>query len=70
MNKAIGIILVVIGIIGLAWGGFAYQTRENVVNFGPIQATREKTRDIPIPPVAGGLALIGGVVLLAAGRRD
>jgi hypothetical protein len=69
MNKAIGTILIVLGLLGLAWGGFSYTTREKVVDIGPIHATREKTHDIPVPPIAGAVALIGGIVLLAVGRK-
>jgi drug/metabolite transporter (DMT)-like permease len=69
MNKTIGAILIVLGLLGLAWGGFTYTTRERVVDIGPIHATREKTHDIPVPPIAGALALIGGIVLLAIGRK-
>ena len=69
MNKMVGVILIVVGLCGLAWGGFTYTTREKVVDIGPIHATREQTHNIPLPPIAGALALIGGVVLLAAGKR-
>jgi drug/metabolite transporter (DMT)-like permease len=69
MNKAIGAILIVLGLFGLAWGGFTYTTREKVVDIGPIHATREKTHDIPVPPIAGAVALVGGIVLLAVGRK-
>ena len=69
MNRAIGIILIVIGLIGIVWGGFSYTTREKVVDIGPIHATREKTHDVPLPPIAGAVALVGGVVLLVAGKR-
>jgi drug/metabolite transporter (DMT)-like permease len=69
VNKAIGIILIVIGLIGIAWGGFSYTTRETVVDIGPIHATREKTHNVPLPPIAGAVALVGGVVLLVAGKR-
>jgi drug/metabolite transporter (DMT)-like permease len=69
MNKAIGAILIVLGLLGLAWGGFTYTTREKVVDIGPIHATREKSHDVPVPPIAGALALIGGIVLLAVGRK-
>ena len=69
MNKALGMILVVLGLIGLAWGGFTYTTREKVVDIGPIHATREKTHDVPLPPIVGAVALIGGVLLLVAGRK-
>jgi drug/metabolite transporter (DMT)-like permease len=70
MNKTIGAILIVLGLLGLAWGGFTYTTREKLVDIGPIHATREKTHDFPVPPIAGALALIGGIALLALGRKD
>lgn len=69
MSKVLGVILIVLGVIGLAWGGFAYTTREKVVDIGPIHATREKTHNVPLPPIAGAVALIGGVVLLVAGKK-
>jgi drug/metabolite transporter (DMT)-like permease len=69
VNKTIGMILIVLGLIGLAWGGFSYTTREKVIDLGPIHATREETHNIPLPPIAGAAALIGGVVLLAVGKR-
>ena len=64
MNRTIGVILIVLGLIGLAYGGFQYKTREKVLDIGPIQATKEETHTIPLPPVAGVVALIGGVLLL------
>ena len=69
MGKALGMVLVALGLFGLAWGGFTYTTREKVVDFGPIHATRDKTHNVPLPPVAGAVALIGGVVLLVAGGK-
>ena len=69
MNKTLGIILIVLGLFGLAWGGFTYTTREKAVDIGPIHATREQTHNVPLPPIAGAVALIAGVVLLVAGRR-
>lgn len=69
MNKALGSILIVLGMLGIAWGGFTYATREKVIDIGPIHATREKTHVIPIPPVAGLLALVGGIVVLAFGSK-
>jgi hypothetical protein len=69
VNKTFGVILVVLGLFGLAWGGFTYTTREKVIDIGPIHATREKTHDVPLPPIFGAVALIGGVVLLVAGRK-
>jgi hypothetical protein len=69
VNKTLGMILIALGLFGLAWGGFTYTTREKVVDIGPIHATREKTHNVPLPPIAGAIALIGGVVLLVAGRK-
>ena len=70
MTRIIGIVLVVFGLAGLAWGGFSYKTRQTVVDVGPIHATRDKTHTVPFPPVAGGIALIGGIVLLIVpGKR-
>jgi len=68
MNKVLGIILIVLGLAGLAWGGFTYTTREKVVDLGPIHATRDKTHNVPLPPLAGAAALIGGIALLASGK--
>jgi hypothetical protein len=69
MNKIVGMILIALGLIGLAWGGFTYTTREKVVDIGPIHATRDETHHVPLPPILGAMALVGGVVLLIAGKR-
>lgn len=65
MSKTLGIILIVLGLVGLAYGGFTYKTREKIIDVGPIQATQEKTHSVPVPPIAGAVALIGGIVLVA-----
>jgi hypothetical protein len=69
MSKTLGMILIVLGVVGLAWGGFTYTTREKVADIGPIDITRNKTHSVPLPPVAGAVALIGGIALLATGKR-
>ena len=67
----IGIILIMIGIAALAYQGITYTTREKVIDIGPIQMTADKTKTIPLPPILGGIALIGGIVLLVtAGRKS
>jgi hypothetical protein len=68
--RILGVILIVLGLAGLAWGGFTYTTREKVVDIGPIHATRDQTHTVLLPPLAGALALIGGIVLLVAGRKQ
>jgi uncharacterized membrane protein len=69
MTRTIGIILIALGVIGLAWGGFNYTTKEKIVDIGPIEATQEKDHTIPVPPLAGAAALVGGIVLIASGKR-
>jgi hypothetical protein len=64
-----GIILVVIGIVAFAYQGITYTTREKVVDIGPIQMTTEKTKTLPLPPIVGGIALVGGIVLLVMGNK-
>ena len=68
MAKVTGIVLIVLGLVGLAWGGFTYTTREKVVDIGPIHATRDETHTVPMPPIAGAVALIGGIALILARR--
>ena len=70
MNRTIGIILIVLGLVGLAWGGITYTTREKVVDIGPIHASRDKTHTLPLPPIVGAVALVAGVILLAGGRNQ
>jgi hypothetical protein len=69
VNKPLGMILITLGLVGLAWGGFTYTTREKVVDIGPIHATRDKTHTVPLPPIAGAVALIAGAVLLVGGKK-
>jgi hypothetical protein len=66
----VGIILVVIGVISLAYQGITYTTQKKVVDLGPIQATTTEHKTIPLPPILGGIALIGGIALLATGSKQ
>lgn len=65
----VGLILIAIGIIALAYGGFSYTKREKIIDAGPIQVSADRERTVPLPPILGGLCLVGGVVLLLAGNR-
>ena len=69
MNKVLGLILIALGLLGLAWGGFTYTTKEKVVDLGPIHATRDETHNVPLPPIAGAVAVIGGIVLLVSSKK-
>jgi hypothetical protein len=68
--KPLGIILVVLGLLALIYQGFSYTTRKKVLDVGPIQATRQEHHTVSLPPILGALALIGGVVILAADRKS
>ena len=63
----VGVALILLGIVALSYQGITYTTREKVLEVGPLQATAEKEKTIPLPPILGGLALVGGFVLVAAG---
>jgi len=67
----IGIALIALGLIALAYQGITYTTREKVVDLGPLKITAQKEKTIPLPPILGGLALAGGIVLVVvAGRKS
>ena len=68
--RLVGIVLIVIGIIALAYQGITYTTHKKVLDIGPIQATKEERHTVPLPPIVGVVALIGGVVIIASGRRS
>ena len=65
----VGIVLIVLGAVALAYQGITYTTREKVIDVGPLRATVDKEKSIPLPPIAGVLAIAGGVVLVIVGGR-
>jgi len=65
----VGIFLTAIGVISLIYQGVTFTTREKVIDFGPIQAYKQKNKTIPLPPILGVLAIAGGVLLIIAGVR-
>ena len=67
--KIVAIVLIVLGAISLAYGGISYTRREKVLDIGPIEATAERHKTIPLPPVLGGVALAVGVGLLFLGPK-
>jgi hypothetical protein len=68
-GTVIGILLIVVGVVGFALGGFSFTHKEKVLDVGPIEATAEDKDTVPIPPILAGLALVGGVVLVVASSR-
>lgn len=68
-STLVGIALVIIGLIALAYGGITYTREETVLDVGPLEAVAETEERIPLPPVLGGMALVGGIVLIVVGAR-
>ena len=65
-----GIILIAIGIIALAYGGYAsFTTKENVAKLGPLEINKQQEHPIPIGPIVGGVCLVGGIILVLTGNR-
>ena len=67
--KILAIILIVLGTLSLAYGGITYTRREKVLDIGPIEATAERQKTIPLPPILGGVALAVGVGMLFVGSK-
>jgi uncharacterized membrane protein len=65
----VGIVLIVLGALALAYQGFDYTRQEKVLDLGPIHATAEEQKHVSIPPVLGGLVLVGGIALVIAGAK-
>ncbi len=65
----VGIALIIVGVVALAYQGITYTTREKIIDIGPLKAEVEKQKTIPLPPVLGVLALGSGVVLVVVGAR-
>ena len=66
----VGIVLIILGVIALAYQGISYTTTEKVVDVGPLKVEAKKEKTIPLPPVLGGVAVAAGVILLIAGARS
>jgi hypothetical protein len=65
----VGIALIILGVLALAYQGITYTTREKVIDLGPLKASVDTEKNIPLPPIVGVLALAGGVVLVIVGAR-
>jgi uncharacterized membrane protein len=66
----VGVLLIILGVVALAYQGITYTTHKDIVDVGPIHATKTEHKTIPLPPVLGGLALLGGVVLVISGNKS
>jgi drug/metabolite transporter (DMT)-like permease len=69
VRYVVGIALVVLGLVSLLLGGFRWTQQKTVVDIGPLKATTEEHKTLPIPPIFGALALVGGIVVLVVPSR-
>jgi uncharacterized membrane protein YidH (DUF202 family) len=69
LGTLVGIVLIILGVVGLAMGGFSFTRKEKVLDLGPVEATADKKHSVAIPPVLGAVAVVGGVLLVAATSR-
>jgi hypothetical protein len=65
----LGVILLVAGLLGLAWPVINYTTTEKVVDIGPVEVTAEREKRLSVPPIAGGLAAVAGVIIIVTASR-
>lgn len=65
----VAVVLIALGIAAFAYQGITYTTSEKVVDLGPLKVTTEKSKTIPLPPIVGAVALVGGIVLLVMGGK-
>jgi uncharacterized membrane protein YidH (DUF202 family) len=64
VKNVAGVVLIVVGLVSLLLGGFRWTEDKTVIDVGPIKATAQEHKTLPIPPVVGGLLLVGGIALL------
>lgn len=69
-KSIVGIVLIVVGILGFVFGGIPFTSQETIVDIGPLEMTAEQDKTFPLAPIASGLILIGGVYLVATGRKE
>src|SRR5687768_13641059 len=69
-RRIVGLVLVIIGLVSLLWGGISWTREETIVDIGPIEARSQERETIPLPPIVGGLALVAGAILLVVRERS
>jgi hypothetical protein len=69
-RRIVGLVLVIIGLISLLWGGISWTREKTIVDIGPIEARSQERETIPLPPIVGGIALVAGAILLVARERS
>jgi hypothetical protein len=69
-KRIVGLILVIVGLVSLLWGGISWTREKTIVDIGPIEARSQERETIPLPPIVGGLALVAGAILLVVRERS
>ena len=67
--KALAVVLIALGLVGLLYGGVSWTRKEKVVDLGPVEINHEEHKSLPVPPIVGGLCLAGGLALLIGTSR-
>ena len=67
--KLAGIVLIVLGVLALAYQGIRYTTHDKLIDIGPLKVTATEKKDIPLPPIVGGLAVVAGIALIYMDRK-
>jgi uncharacterized membrane protein HdeD (DUF308 family) len=68
--RTLGVVLIIAGVLALVYQGFTYTKREKVIDVGPIEASVDKKERVPLPPIIGAVALVGGIILVLSGRKS
>ncbi|MNL16001.1 hypothetical protein D3C87_1370220 [compost metagenome] len=69
MNRTFGFILILLGIIMLAWTGFSYTKKEKIVDAGPIEISADREKSVNWPPYVGGIVLVAGVIIMVTSKK-
>jgi len=67
--KLLGIVLIVLGLVGVIYGGVSWTKKETILDAGPLEISTSRRESVPLPPIVGALLLVGGVVLVMKGGR-
>ncbi|KAA8480033.1 hypothetical protein BDE36_2382 [Arcticibacter tournemirensis] len=70
MNRTIGLVLIVLGVVMLIWTGFTYTKKEKIIDAGPLQVSADKKESVNWPPYLGGLLLVGGIVIVVTAKKN
>jgi uncharacterized membrane protein YidH (DUF202 family) len=68
--RILGVVLIVVGLFALAFGGISWTKREKIVDLGPVHAETQKRETLPLPPIFGGVAVAAGIALVVVARRN